>query len=520
GYQNVIIYHDTLYKFKEILENLPKDMIIVYWKYNTKKQHPILDNIKKFDFPIIVSPSIMDFNRIFPSIDKYEHNILYLLKYGYKKGAIGEITSSWGDYRNKEIRENRFYGFIFSAMVGWNTIKEINKFKFWKSLFIHFFGVVDHRLVEIFSKLRLIQDKNLLHTRPSGYYNHFFSHPFNKNTPKYKKSIKTKGFDKLVTDMEDIIKNCEELESIIPKNKENIRNLAFIAKHIKFYCKKRINSKNSIEYYLKKNEKRKDRLIKEIEDVKEDLIDLLNEYEILWLKCSKKEGFKSVKQKYLWLVQFYDDKLNELRNNSLWEDPNIPSELIYLNSNHIHEIHKTFYKKQVYINDEINQAYLQVIAGCFAKIYINNEYIGHVITRKTLNFVGIENNIRIFNIKDYIKKGENLITIENIDYIGGIGLINVFGVIKLDSNEVIYVKTDKTWLGSKTNENDWKKVKSFGNPPKATGGLNWPDFVKNLPSKADDNMPFLNTLISKISKKYFWIVKLIIKLFNRYNIIE
>ncbi len=520
GYQKVIIYHDVLYKFKEVLENLPKDMIILYWKYNVKKTHPILDKVKKFDFPIIVSPSIMDFNRIFPSIDKYEQNISYLLKYGYEKGAIGEITSSWGDYRNKEIRENRIYGFIFSAMVGWNPLKEINKFKFWKGLFIHFFGIDDHRLVEIFSKFRLIQDKNLLHTRPSGYYNHFFAHPFNKKTSRYKKSIKTKGYEKLISDLEAIIEKCENLEKIIPKNNVNIRNLAFIAKHLKFYCKKRINSKTSIEYIFKKDENRKDRLIKEIEDLKEYLTDLLNEYEILWLNCSRKEGFKSIKQKYLWLLKFYDDKLNELRTNSQWEDPNIPSELIYLDSNKIHEAHKTYYKKDIYIDEEIDHAYLQVIAGSFAKIYINNEYIGHVITRRTLNFVGIEKNIQIFNIKDFIRKGENLIIIENFDYIGGIGPINVLGIIKLKSEELIFIKTDKTWLGSTPNGNDWKNVKSFGKPPKATGGLSWPDFERNLPSKADDGMPFLNTLISKISKKYFWFVKLIVKLFNRYDIIE
>ena len=261
-------------------------------------------------------------------------------------------------------------------------------------------------------------------------------------------------------------------------------------------------------------------MIKEIVELQKDLTDLLNEYETLWLDCSKKEGFKAIKQKYLWLLKFYDDKLNELRTNSQWEDPNIPSQLIYLNSNKIHEIHKTYYKKEIYIDEEIDQAYLQVIAGCFAKISINNEYIGYVITRRTLNFVGIENNIQIFNIKDFIRKGKNLIIIENVDYIGGIGPINVFGIVKLKSEELIIIKTDKTWLGSTTNENDWKNVKSFGKPPKATGGLNWPDFEKNLPSKIDDIMPFLNTLISKISKKYFWFVKLIVKLFNRYDIIE
>jgi hypothetical protein len=458
----------------------------------------------------------MDYNRIFPSIDKYERNIINLIKYGWQKGVIGEITSSWGDYGNKEIRENRIYGFIFSAMVGWNPNKEINKFVFWQGFFLHFFGINDRRLVEIFSKFKIIQEKNLLHTRPSGYYNHFFAHPFNKNTSKYKKNIKTKGFDKLISDLNDIIEKCKELENIIPKNKINVRNLAFVAKHIKFYCKKRTNSKNSIDYIPKK----KARIIKEIEDLKEELIDLLNEYEFLWLKCSKKEGFKSIKQKYLWLLKFYDDKLSELKNNKEWEDPNIPSELIYLSSNRIREEHKIYYKKDIFLDEEIDRAYLQVIAGCFAKIYINNKYIGHVITRRTLNVVGIGKNIQIFNITDFIKEGENSIIIENFDYIGGVGPINVFGIIKLKSQELILIKTDDRWLGSTTNNNDWKKVKSFGKPPRATGGLYWPDFENFLPSKSDDLMPFLNTIISKISKKYFWFIKLVVKLFSRYDIIE
>ncbi|KKL59140.1 hypothetical protein LCGC14_2218330, partial [marine sediment metagenome] len=520
GYKKVIIYHDILYKFKEVLKSLPKDMIIMYWKYNTKKSHPILDSLKKYDFPLIVSPSIMDFNRIFPSIDKYEQNITNLIRHGFNIGVIGEVTSSWGDYGNKEIRENRIYGFIFSAMVSWDPIKQINKLKFWKGLFIHFFGLNDRRLIKIFSKLRSIQDKKLLHTSPSGYYNHFFAHPFNKISSKYKKNIKTKGFKKLISEMDSVIEKCEELEVIALKNKINIRNLAFVAKHIKFYCRKRVNSKNFVDYYLRKGRGNRNRLLEGIVNLKEELIKLFEEYEYLWLNESKKEGFNSIKQKYLWLLRFYDDKIDEIKSKSKWEDPNIPSELIYLDSKRIHSIYSTYYMKTIHVDDSINQAHIQVIAGVFAKIYINDKYIGHVITRRTSNYVGVNSNIQIFNIKDYIHKGENVIKIENVDYIGGIGPINVYGIIQLKSRDQIQIKTDKTWLGSTTNINDWNKVKSFGKPPRATGGLNYPDFENNIPSNADDTMPFLNTLISKMSKKYFWFVKLIVRLFNRYDNFE
>ena len=521
GYKKVIIYHDILFKFKEVLKGLPTDIIIMYWQYHTKKNHPILDKIENFEFPIIVSPSIMDYNRIFPSIAKSEQNIMNLIKYGNKKDVIGEVTSSWGDYRNKEIRENRIYGFTFSAMVGWDPIKEVNTLKFWKALFIHFFGVNDRRLIEIFSKFRLIQDRKSLHTRPSGYYNHFFAHPFNKNTTKYKKNMKTKGFRNLIAEMDDIIKKCGELEEIVLKNKINIINLAFIAKHIRFYCKKRFNSKKNVKINFKKTKKdQKDRMVQEIEALKEELTDLLEEYEELWLKCSKKEGFKYIKQKYLWLIKFYDEKIHEIKSNIQWHDPNIPSELIYLDSDDIHKVYSTNYKKLIYIDDDVDQAYLQVIAGCFSKIYINDKDLGHVITRRTLNYVGIEKNIQIINIKKALHKGENLINIENTDYIGGVGPINIFGTIKLKSGKSVQVKTDKTWLGSKGDKNEWKKVKSFGKPPKATGGLNYPDFENNISSNADDSMPFLNSLISRLSKNYFWFIKLIVRLFNRYDNLE
>lgn len=521
GYKKVVIYHDILNKYNDVLENLPKDMIIMYWKYDKKKKYSTLDKIKNFNFPIIVSPSIMDFNRIFPSIEKYEQNIMKLIKYGFIKGAIGEVTSSWGDYGNKEIRENRIYGFIFSAMVGWNPINEINRFKFWKSLFIHFFGISDHRLIEIFSKLRTIQDEKLLHTRPSGYYNHFFAHPFNKNTSKYKKNIKTKGFNKVITDMNNVIEKCEELETLVQKNSVNIKNLAFVAKHIKFYCKKRIISKKYVVFHLKKAKStRKDQMVKEIENLRENLINLLEEYEILWLNCSKKEGFKQIKQKYLWLLQFYNDKLEEIKSNSPWRDPNIISELIYLDSNKIKEVYTTYYKKLIKVEEDIDKAYLQVIGGTFAKIYVNNDYIGHVITRQTLNYVGVNNQVQIFNITNSIQKGENMIFVENIDYIGGIGPINIYGIIKLKSGGLLQIKTDKSWLGSRTNTDDWRVVRSFGKPPKATGGINYPDFENNIPSKTYDPLPFLNSILSKISKKYFWVVKLLVRLFNRYDIIE
>ena len=519
GYKKVIIYHDILYKYKDVLEGLPKDIIIMYWNYKPLKKHPIVRKVRNYNFPMIVSPSIIDYNRIFPSFDKYERNIKNLIRYGYENDVIGEITSSWGDYRNKEIRENRFYGFILSAMVGWDPLKEINMIYFWNGVFQNFFGIIDQRLIQIFSTLRSIQDKRQLFVRPTEYYNHFFAHPYSKNSKRYKKNIKTEKFDKLILNLNEIVEICNELEEIVPRNRINIRNLAFVVKHMIFFCKKRLNSKSLVNVlFINKNYK--NQKIKEIKELIEELTELLDEYEKLWLHSAKKEGLGAVKRSYLWLIKFYEEKIDQLQNDIKWINPNIPSELIYLDIKALNTIHTTYYKKIINIEESIENAHLQVISGTFAKVIINNTYIGYVITRYSLNFVVLENNIKIFNIKDYLKQGENEIRIENSDFIGGIGPVNIYGEIILKNEKKIEITSDKTWLATRDLKTSWEKVKSYGRPPNVTGGLYHPDFSNNKHSKENYSLAFFNTIISRKSKKVYWLLKVVFKLFERFNILE
>ncbi|MFX0146164.1 MAG: family 20 glycosylhydrolase [Candidatus Hodarchaeota archaeon] len=521
GYKKVIIYHDILYKYKKVLLRLPKDMIIMYWKYNTKEKHPFLDEIKSFGYPIIVSPSIMDYNRLYPSFAKSEENIMNLIKYGYYRNIIGEVTSSWGDFKNKEIRENRIYGFIFSAEVGWNPDKIVDKIRFWEGLFLHFFGLIDPKLKKVFYSLRAIQDNNKLHTRDSSYYNHFFSHPYNKKSSLYKRNIRITRFDKLIEDLNTIIEICGNLEKKVLKNGINIRNLGFIAKQLKLYCQKRKNSKKLVNFYSERaKSKLKGRYIEEINVLIEDLTNLLAEYKALWFNCAKEDGFQGIEKRYLWLIEFYKEKISEIENNRKWVNPNIPSEFIYYDSKQIHKTHKTYYKKVIEIEDRVINANIQVIAGTYAKIYINDQFVGHVITRFSLNFVTLENNIQLLEIKKFLRTGENVISVENTDYIGGIGLINIYGQINTVSGNLIQVKTDKSWLGRRKSEDSWRGVKSLGKVPKITGGLNYPNFLNGLRSKENDFTANFNYWVSRAPKKLFWLIKIFARLLNRYDIIE
>ncbi|MBY8986791.1 MAG: family 20 glycosylhydrolase [Candidatus Lokiarchaeota archaeon] len=521
GYNKVIIYHDILYKYKEVLEGLPKDLIIMYWKYDTKEKHPIVDKIKEFKLPLVVSPSIIDYNRLFPSFLRSEKNITNLIKYGYKKGAIGEITSSWGDYNNKEIRENRIYGFIYSAQIGWDPVRKLNFFIFWRSLLFHFFGIDDSRLLKVIKILRIVEANKRLHTKQTFYYNHFFSHPYNKKSKIYKKNLKTSKYDTVIKDMDEIITLCKELELNVLMNKENLQVFAFIAKHIKFYCKKRMNAKKLVDYYPKKQKiSLKMQIIKEIKIIIQDLTSLLDEFESIWMRTAKKDGFETIKHKYLWLIEFYNEKIEEINKDRDWLNPNIPSETIYLDSKNKHQVDTVFFKKTFEIQEEIESAYVQLIGWNYAKLSLNNKLVGHVITRQSLNYVILKNNIQIFDLKDFVRKGENLILIEAAQYEGGIGSVNLYCEIKLKSNRTIQISSDKSWLGTRKPNGEWKKVKSFGSPPKVTGGLCYPHFEESRHSLQSDMMTNFNALIGRIPKKIYWLLRIVMKLFNRYDVIE
>ncbi|MHA1485966.1 MAG: hypothetical protein ACTSSC_02210, partial [Promethearchaeota archaeon] len=458
---------------------------------------------------------------IFPSFLRSEKNITNLIKYGYKNGAIGEITSSWGDFNNKEIRENRIYGFIYSAQIGWDPVREMNFLIFWKSALIHFFGIDDARLLKVIKILRTVEANNRLHTRQTFYYNHFFSHPYNKKSKIHRRNLKTSKFEVVIKDMDEIVSLCKELDLDVLKNKENLQVFAFIAKHIKFYCKKRINSKKLVDYTPKKLRlSLKEHIIEETENLVQDLTSLLDEYEAIWMKSAKKDGFEEIRSKYLWLIEFYNEKIEEINNKKEWINPNIPSETIYLDSKNKHQVDTVFFKKTFEIQEEIKSAYVQVIGWNFAKVSLNNKPVGHVITRQSLNYVVLKNNIQIFNLKDYIRKGENLILIETMQYDGGVGSVNIYGEIKLKSDRTIQIYTDKSWLGTREFNGQWNKVKSFGSPPKVTGGLCFPNFEQNRHSLQSDMMTSFNALIGRIPKKFYFLLKLVMKLFYRYDILE
>ncbi|MFX1590617.1 MAG: family 20 glycosylhydrolase, partial [Promethearchaeota archaeon] len=66
GNERVIMYHDIVANDDEILQNLNKDIIIMFWDYKPKKKYPKVEILLNAGFKVILSPSMLNWQRHFP----------------------------------------------------------------------------------------------------------------------------------------------------------------------------------------------------------------------------------------------------------------------------------------------------------------------------------------------------------------------------------------------------------------------------------------------------------------------
>ena len=121
----VIMYDDIVRKNEKILKNLNKDIILMYWDYSPKKSYPDVETFLKAGYKVIVSPSMLSWQRNFPDNKNASRNIINLIKTAYENrnnGCLGVLTSTWGNMRYYSLRENEIFGAILNGAVAWTTM--------------------------------------------------------------------------------------------------------------------------------------------------------------------------------------------------------------------------------------------------------------------------------------------------------------------------------------------------------------------------------------------------------------
>ncbi len=119
--KKIMMWGDIAVNNPEIINRLPKDMIIVSWGYaEMESMDEEILPFTKSGFEFIVAPGVNCWMRIYPDIERSSINIYNYLRDGHKNKAIGFINTTWDD-DGQNLFNNNWYSLVWGADCGWNA---------------------------------------------------------------------------------------------------------------------------------------------------------------------------------------------------------------------------------------------------------------------------------------------------------------------------------------------------------------------------------------------------------------
>ncbi|MGV9172018.1 MAG: family 20 glycosylhydrolase [Promethearchaeia archaeon] len=504
GNRHIIMYDDIVRNNDEILENLEKDIILMYWNYAPQDSFPTVRDLIDAHHRVIVSPSMMNWERNFPDNKNASTNIINLTKEAYKNrnyGCMGVLTSTWGDQRYYSLRENEIFGGVLTADVSWNT-PEFDYEEFKEKFALLFYGLTNtdaQKFNEMFSIISRSSEEiyRFVKIIPPFFYTYFFKHPF----PEKEYTPTFSNYKELGTLAEEVLELYSELEPNVLFEKENFEYIQFGAELAK-YLKEKIEISLKVSRFSEEPElidrSTIEDEIERLEYIREKMRYLMVRYELLWTRSAKRPCLDANLELFEFLIDCYDKKIKQLKDKVYFKDPYLPSEWIWAKEKTCPPKPR-YFKKRIQIESSIEKAVLQSICCNQGLIYVNGQLVGEVLSRYSLSILPILKRVKIFDITKHLKQGKNVIAVEAYNYEGYKPAINIYGQIKLKDGEMQEITSDDTWLSNREEEyqntnwtfldydiSEWDGVRTYGRPPNLNGDIYTPDLLNGEKSHTMD----------------------------------
>ncbi len=526
GIRNVIIYHDIILKYPELLDVLPEDIIIMYWNYSSKKKYgKILANILEKGRRLIVSPSMLCWYRPFPEYRLAYKNMVHFVeglkqankviekKQGISLSAsnmpLGQLISTWGDFSNHNLRANNIYGGILAANLSWGSqvpdfhtaLRDVMK-SFFCPPFNHAIDDLTQVMEETIELNQLSQQSNFL--KGNRFYDDFYRNPFRDRKKHPFNSNYTKIFEK----SRNLLERLEIIQKDITFNTEHLEYLHFSLKTLQIFAEKD-RMRVQVNYLL--DQSGIDNVDAESFVIRETAINVIAEfiaklsahfgkYELLWTRHAKFPHFQRQLERFQQLHTQCSNQIDLLRENLPLTIPFLRSKYIWSNKSYSDSSPRLF-KKVITIPHPVRRAYVQVIAGNHAEIYCNGIFKGFAQSRFSLSILPILKSVSVFDITKDLLVGENIIIIEGYHFLKSKGFLNVVIQIETTEGNIMEFGTDNEWSVSLTDYENflrhqetqdlgkltWKNTVEIGQSPKFGGDIYHPKLLESQRSITEDH---------------------------------
>jgi hypothetical protein len=382
--KKVIMYGDMILHHPATLAQLPDSLIIMDWHYGATDEFPSVKVFARAGQPFIVSPGISNWYHLYPNQSAAWVNTYNFTREGYNHGALGSVTTSWGDYGGPNFRELNYRGYSYLAECAWNP-KKANGKTIDQRFSTLFYGSKDARLAAIQNLLNQISEK-------INYYD-IWKQPFDRLHNFEQDRRGGVSFLNNVTDLQRISRAIVRLDSIIkPKLKQNKQELAYFT----YEADLAHWAANSLDYAnwmkrIKKNHIKPEELksyqqkaVHRGHQLKNEIAALQSRYDKLWLRTNRKANLDLINKLFTYQKVYLGDIIQSLKQN-VWDTSyKIPSKFIAANgASKDNPMHKVYLRKSFNINPnkKTDHAYLQLVANSNAVLYLNGHKVGKTITK-------------------------------------------------------------------------------------------------------------------------------------------
>ncbi len=438
--KTVMMYGDIPLEHPEILVGIPKNAIIVDWHYGPAFNYPSVQTFKDSGFTFISSPAVWNFVGPFPNFYYSYANIKYFTQEGYDSGAVGVMVSTWNDNGGAELRELNYPGYAWGADCAWDPDGASIK-NFEGTFFHHYFGTSSDLPRIVYELLSSLNNQIT--------WIEFWRPPFLKVEDR-SAAVKTLSIKATMPEVLSLIKDARE---VVHKNADILDIYELVAKMDQYWADRvsSVRQMRSISSDSGLTSEEKNKAISEIENrLLISIKSIKEKYTKIYLRTNRYPMLQLLEELFVNQEKgIMDGTRQMLAGNSIYNQK-LQTQFIYYPGSrpYSHEgmkVDSASFVKRFDIQQLPDTAELQLIGDTYCRLYVNGDYIGDVKARRTLTLDVTMKRVKWFDIKKYLREGENTILVQcaNYDRNGSAGC-NILAVIGSDT-----VQSDSTWKAAR-----------------------------------------------------------------------
>ncbi len=499
--KTMIMYGDIILNYPEILDLIPKDIVLMDWQYEAADHYPTVDVLGSKGFPILVLPGMSNWDRIFPEMSKAMINIRNFTLDCYRQPhPLGSITSTWGDNGSKNLRELLYYGYAYGAEVSWSP--ESTDVSGYSDRFFTLWN--GPGTAPYFEAIYALLEK-----WPWWYpMLDYFRHPFLPR--KDEKPHTTQELFRVYEDARTAQKLCDILQSLVARRKGDVDYLRYCARMHEHYVESQrlvadLNAFSTEGLSPEAIDKTKSQFLTRIDKVRDETVSLRDTFKELWLRTNVPANLQYAIDEYNALVKVWDDAAARAKQGDFAYDPRPKSEWIYHpDATNDKPVQHAYFRQTLSLDpSEVASAGVQVQGDTHVKIYVNGVEIGEQFARRNLSAPVNPKLLVVYDVKPHLRKGENVIAVDAQAY-GTLSAelepggpprsagFHLYGELGDKSGKATPILSDATWKVSNKAEPQWNQPnfdastwRAAKPDPKPTVWVTYPDFEKGLRGFSD-----------------------------------